>query len=390
MTEVTQNVPSPSERPSRPLGGFALAALCVLGAGALYLYENHGQLYPQPAAPVVTATAVAPAATAAKPTVPAQTMAMTMAAASPSAPLSSAPLPAVANPAAPSVDVVRVDKNGDLVMAGRAAPDEKLTVQNGDTTIGTVTADDDGQWVFLPDTTLPSGVHQLSVSGAAAKAGDSSAKTTVLLNLPASGGTAGAATGQNAGPMVVLAQGNAPPRLLEGPSGHSGPVGLDIVQYDEQGRIRFTGHAEPGHSVRLYVNNKAIGDATADAKGTWSMIPAQDLKPGLYRLRTDELTATGKVAARSEVPFARASLSQSLAAGQSVVQPGDCLWTIARQNYGRGVQYTAIFVKNMDQIRDPNKIYPGQVFHMPSQDEAAHAPDVSTIRKLKRGETSQG
>jgi hypothetical protein len=128
----------------------------------------------------------------------------------------------------------------------------------------------------------------------------------------------------------------------------------------------------------------------ADAKGTWTLVPAQDLKPGLYSLRTDELTSKGKVIARSEVPFARASLAQSLAAGQSIVQPGDCLWTIARQNYGHGVQYTAIFVKNMDQIRDPDRIYPGQVFAMPSQDEAAHAPDVSSIRKLKRGETSQG
>ena len=102
------------------------------------------------------------------------------------------------------------------------------------------------------------------------------------------------------------------------------------------------------------------------------------------------MTSAGRVAARSEVPFARASVAQSLAAGQSVVQPGDCLWTIARQNYGHGVQYTAIFVKNMDQIRDPDKIYPGQVFHMPSQDEAAHAPDMSSVRKMKRSETNQG
>ena len=377
MTEVTQNAPVPSGRPNRHTGGLALAALCVLGAGALYLYENHGQIYPQPSAPVAAPVA---------PVKPAPTQTMTMAAATPG---TAVPNPVAANPAAPSVDVVRLDKNGDLVMAGRAAPGEKLTIQNGGTTLGTVTADDDGQWVFLPDATLPTGVHQLSVSGTAAQAGDAGAKTTVLLSLP--GNTAsGTATSQSAGPMVVLSQGDAPPRLLEGPSGHSGPVGLDIVQYDEQGRIRFTGHAEPGHAVRLYVNNKAIGDATADAKGTWSLTPSQDLKPGLYSLRTDELTPEGKVAARSEVPFARASLSQSLAAGQSVVQPGDCLWTIARQNYGRGVQYTAIFVKNMDQIRDPDKIYPGQVFHMPSQDEAAHAPDVSAIKKLKRGETSQG
>jgi nucleoid-associated protein YgaU len=356
-----------------------LAALCVVGAGGLYLYETHGQLVPQPAIP--TATATSPKITAPAQTAPAQTAAVTPAPASAPA--------GTANAAAPSVDVVRVDKNGSLVMAGRAAPGETLTIQNGDSTLGTVTAGDDGQWVFLPDATLPSGVHQLSVSGSAARAGDAAGKTTVLLSLPGSAAT-GTSGGQAAGPMVVLSQGNAPPRLLEGPAGHSGPVGLDIVQYDEQGRIRFTGHAAPGRSVRLYVNNKAIGDAVADAHGTWSLTPAQDLKPGLYSLRTDELAPSGKVVARSEVPFARASLAQSVASGQDVVQPGDCLWTIARHSYGHGIQYTAIFVKNTDQIRDPDRIYPGQVFRMPTSDEATHAPDVSTIKKLKRGETSQG
>ncbi len=379
MTEATQNAPAPPGRQGRNLGALALAALCVVGAGGLYLYETHGQLVPQPAIP--TATATSPKITAPAQTAPAQTAAVTPAPASAPA--------GTANAAAPSVDVVRVDKNGSLVMAGRAAPGETLTIQNGDSTLGTVTAGDDGQWVFLPDATLPSGVHQLSVSGSAARAGDAAGKTTVLLSLPGSAAT-GTSGGQAAGPMVVLSQGNAPPRLLEGPAGHSGPVGLDIVQYDEQGRIRFTGHAAPGRSVRLYVNNKAIGDAVADAHGTWSLTPAQDLKPGLYSLRTDELAPSGKVVARSEVPFARASLAQSVASGQDVVQPGDCLWTIARHSYGHGIQYTAIFVKNTDQIRDPDRIYPGQVFRMPTSDEATHAPDVSTIKKLKRGETSQG
>lgn len=377
MTEAAGNVPAPSERPGRHLGGIAIAAVCVLAAAALYLHDHHGQIYPQPApapAPAVTSTAARPAPPRAAP-VQRQ----------PTAPAALAANAPAANPAAPSVDVVRVDQNGALVMAGQAAPGERLTIRNGDTTLGTVTTDDNGQWVFLPDASLPSGVHQLSVSGPAARAGETAPRTTVLLSLP--GGAA--AGGQSPGPLVVLSQGNAPPRLLEGPAGHSGPVGLDVVQYDGTGQIRFTGHAQPGHTVRLYVNNKPVGDALADARGAWSMTPGQDLRAGLYELRTDELAPSGKVIARTEVPFARANL-QSLAAGQDVVQPGDCLWTIARHNYGHGVEYTAIFVKNMDQIRDPDRIYPGQVFRMPSADEATRAPSVSTIRRLKQGETSRG
>jgi nucleoid-associated protein YgaU len=303
-----------------------------------------------------------------------------------------APQPAATHLPAPSVDVVRVDQYGSLVMAGRAEPGETLTIRSGVTMLGTVTADSDGQWVFLPDATLPSGVHQLSVADTAASSKDTAAQTTILLSLPGAGGAGATAsvagTTLKSGPMIVLSQGNAPPRLLLAPPGsHPGPVGLDIVQYDEKGRIRFTGHARPGSMVRLYVNDHALGDAQANAQGIWTLTPSRDMPPGIYQLRTDELAPNGKVLARSEVPFARASLTQVLAPGQAVVQPGDCLWTIARHDYGRGVEYTAIFAENLDQIRDPAKIYPGQAFHMPTPDEAAHAPPVSAITKLRRRET---
>jgi nucleoid-associated protein YgaU len=48
-----------------------------------------------------------------------------------------------------------------------------------------------------------------------------------------------------------------------------------------------------------------------------------------------------------------------------VVKPGNSLWWIARRTYGDGVQFTVIYEANRDHIRDPNKIYPGQVFTLP-------------------------
>ena len=44
---------------------------------------------------------------------------------------------------------------------------------------------------------------------------------------------------------------------------------------------------------------------------------------------------------------------------------GDNLWNIARAHYGEGWHYTVIFGANKDQIRDPHRIYPGQVFSLP-------------------------
>jgi nucleoid-associated protein YgaU len=47
------------------------------------------------------------------------------------------------------------------------------------------------------------------------------------------------------------------------------------------------------------------------------------------------------------------------------VQPGATLWAIAEEKLGDGVLYVAVFEANRDLIRDPDLIYPGQVFRIP-------------------------
>ena len=75
--------------------------------------------------------------------------------------------------------------------------------------------------------------------------------------------------------------------------------------------------------------------------------------------------APAAVAERAEATVTVPELSTAL------VERGDSLWRISRQVYGRGVRYTEIFEANQDQIRNPNLIYPGQVFVLPPDVEAA-------------------
>ena len=48
------------------------------------------------------------------------------------------------------------------------------------------------------------------------------------------------------------------------------------------------------------------------------------------------------------------------------VQKGDTLWKIAKQFYGNGSRYPKIVSANSDKIKNPNLIYPGQTFSIPS------------------------
>ena len=87
---------------------------------------------------------------------------------------------------------------------------------------------------------------------------------------------------------------------------------------------------------------------------------------GLHRLRVDQLGDAGAVLARVETPFSRAAILTDLPQEQFVVvQPGNSLWRIARAAYGEGIQYTVIYQSNRPQIRDPDLIYPGQIFLVP-------------------------
>ncbi len=59
--------------------------------------------------------------------------------------------------------------------------------------------------------------------------------------------------------------------------------------------------------------------------------------------------------------------SRSLQAHSYTVRKGDCLWKIAQKIYGDPTMWKAIYKLNKDKIKDPNRIYPNQVFELPPE-----------------------
>ncbi|MGA8713668.1 MAG: LysM peptidoglycan-binding domain-containing protein, partial [Roseiarcus sp.] len=47
------------------------------------------------------------------------------------------------------------------------------------------------------------------------------------------------------------------------------------------------------------------------------------------------------------------------------VERGHTLWGISQKYYGDGSRYQIIFAANTNHIRNPNLIYPGQLFVVP-------------------------
>jgi nucleoid-associated protein YgaU len=189
---------------------------------------------------------------------------------------------------------------------------------------------------------------------------------------------------------------------------------FDIARIERTGDAVIAGRAAPGAIVELLRNGERHDRAVADQSGQFVMVPPR-LPPGNYELTLmsgqpdgkqatskqsvvvalDEAeSSSGAVSSRAKVrfevpetavanrrpPYATAATNatplsdggSSFALTESkiattIVSRGDSLWRISRISYGAGMRYAVVYKANRDQIRNPNLIYPGQVFVLPGK-----------------------
>ena len=172
------------------------------------------------------------------------------------------------------------------------------------------------------------------------------------------------------GVKVIQSGGQADPEVAEA-------VALDTITYDSDGNVVLAGRAQANDSVQIYLDNTSIASASVSPEGDWqTTLP--EVESGVYTLRVDEVSQDGQVVSRIETPFKREEaekvaevLQEEIAnpdfqVAMRTVQPGNTLWAIARERYGKGILYVLVFEANRDRIRNPDLIYPGQVFVLPT------------------------
>lgn len=179
-------------------------------------------------------------------------------------------------------------------------------------------------------------------------------------------------------------------------------VTVEAVE-SEPDKVFVAGTGEPGSSVRVYVGEDFQGEAQVDAGGKWLVEGDGNVSQGNVEVRADQIAQDGDtVAARAAVTFVKQEeqqivLTKAVATGASggaqgkdaslrkalpvvIIRKGDNLWRISRRLYGDGFRYTTIYQANQDQIRDPDLIYPGQVFLTPEGDLEWPRPDSASDR----------
>lgn len=199
-------------------------------------------------------------------------------------------------------------------------------------------------------------------------------------------------------PLVVITQKGQPAKILQGAGigSKKNEMTFNSMDYSDKGEIIFSGDAAAGELVRVYVNNKFVGEATADSSGNWALNNGFVMQSGKNSMRFDQVNASGTVVSRRETKITMPKLAQQTASvtpktteakpnaevtneveqpkvkgGRAIIIWGDNLWNISRKIYGKGELYTTIFKANKDQIRNPDLIYPGQVFILPPAEVVA-------------------
>lgn len=391
---------------SRPrlIGGIAVILILIALAG-VYLFPPSGEQRAVEPAEQSAATAPAPQSAASSPAGSSAGTASerTMSEGTAQKPdYGTAPQTAQQSPQAPATpkfDILRVAPSGESVLAGTAAPNASVEVIVNGEEAATVTADKNGNWTWVPQQPLAAGDNVITLKS---DAGESD--QAMVVKVPEKGrDLAGKPVSEPVSPMAVAVPREAAPtrrsNIIQAPARapttqaasqvakaanaaapaapaadkvddggtNAAAVSIGTVDYDDQGQVVFAGTGQPGSEVQVYLDNKIVGRATVDAQGNWQLTPRQKIASGPHTVRVDAITGDNRLVARIEFPFMRAGPMTNLPAGALVViQPGNNLWRIASRVYGSGTRYTEIFAANRDQIKDPNLIYPGQIFGLPT------------------------
>ena len=207
---------------------------------------------------------------------------------------------------------MNVDPSGEAVIAGRAAPNEKVELRDAGKTVAEATADASGQFVIIPPALAP-GDHSLSLAANADK-GQPAMSSPVAVSVPAQEAKTGVAAGPpEAKPTVAAAVPTNPTadpsalgmRTLATPAPAGGSrVAIQSVEADAPGGLVAKGSAEPNATVRLYLNQADLAEAKTQSDGRWSLTIKGGMSPGGYVMRADEINPSGAtVVASANTPF---------------------------------------------------------------------------------------
>jgi hypothetical protein len=323
-----------------------------------------------------------------------------------------APETPATKPGAPvSLDAVDHNAAGDIVFSGSAAPKSAVRVYVDNAAVGDALADQAGHWTFAGTQKIAPGGHSLRVDqidGAgkvlsrvelpfvreeASRVAEVTTPETQPAAQPEQQKTAEAEQPAPAAAETVVTE--APKPAESETSEAAASADTQIAPTPETAAPATqaeTDVAKVGEGQEIAKTETPAVTPTEEPAATTEQPATTAEQP-----KTEEpaVAAQAETATQAEAPAQADTTQQSAAVepeieqkstdsegatvaateqtqptepkkGRIVIQPGNNLWKLSRVIYGKGMSYTVIYEANKGQIRNPDLIYPGQIFTTPN------------------------
>ena len=251
-------------------------------------------------------------------------------------------------------DIVRVTKQGDVVMAGQSQPNENIELLNNDQVIANFLSDANGEWVWISDLPLQKGIKKFEIRYVDKNENlNTNSQTVIIFN-----------DDKKFRPTVAKLTNKKKINILNFKKIQDG-LSLDLVDYSPSGDLILSGRTLPGNKIKFLKSGNEFEYLFSDEDGNWKLVF------NINDLKKETLTISTKI--KNEellLSFKQTDLKskfniETLNANEIIVEPGNSLWRIARKTMGGGIFYSEIYKNNLMRIKNPDLIYPGQVFNIP-------------------------
>lgn len=253
-----------------------------------------------------------------------------------------------------TIDAISYDNRGEVVLAGRGSVAGHVRVYVDNRPVKTLKIASDGSWsTDLPE--VDAGVYTLRVDEL-----DQDGSVTSRVETPFQ-----KEFPEDAKRALGLEQDDAEGATVQadGPSGDGEVVASAPAVSTDAGSQSGAGTPQPATTQAVTATPSSGADQTV-------VDSTQGGQPSANLASMPETSVAGasnapKSQASPQTPSAMDDAPTAPAIEAVTVQPGSTLWELAERNYGEGNQYVRIYTANKDQIRNPDLIYPGQIFEIP-------------------------
>ena len=290
-----------------------------------------------------------------------------------------------------SLDLVNVSPDGVVVLSGQSNAGNLIEIYNGDNLIASASANGKGDWVAVPDMALAPGTYLLTVTTTTEDGDVILSDRAVVIVIPNDADTP---------PLVALVPVNeavdmqaellqspltedakdsvisvtdvpvltvdptVPVELVADPS-LPPQVTIRMIDALTDNRMAVSGFRQGTGNIAVMIDDiSAQVSISPEGYLAEAIIPDADQFPVAVAMTDDN----GETLASARIILNKAKLDETLSGNALVVvQKGDALWRIAYRTYGEGIRYVDIYSSNAGEIKNPDLIYPDQIFIIPNQ-----------------------